>query len=72
MTDALLKGMAVQVANMAKTDLRYRHQINGILATYFEGRGLRRMRKTEKTCQEIAGVEGRAIAKEARLRPHRQ
>lgn len=42
MTDELLKGLAVQVANMAKTKMRYRRRLNGILAVYIEGHGLRR------------------------------
>jgi hypothetical protein len=46
-TDELLKGLAHQGANMAKTDLRYRHQINGVIAFYCEGAGLHRMRKVE-------------------------
>lgn len=56
MTDNLLKGLAHQGANMAKTDLRYRHQINGVLAFYLEGEGLHRMRKLEL---EIEGKFGR-------------
>lgn len=41
---------------MAKTELRYRHQLNGILAIYFEGEGLRRLRKIEKLVEEQCGV----------------
>jgi len=57
MTDELLKGMCAQVANMAKTEIRYRHCLNGILATYFEGQGLHRMRKVEKLVEEKVGPD---------------
>jgi hypothetical protein len=55
MTDELLKGMCAQVANMAKTELRYRHELNGILACYHEGEGLHRMRDMERLLVELAG-----------------
>jgi hypothetical protein len=57
LTDQLLKGLAAQVANMAKTELRYRHELNGILASYHEGEGLHRMRKIELMVQGVAGKD---------------
>ena len=54
-TDALLQGMTAQVANMAKTEMRYHHQLNGILAIYQEGEGLHRMRKVERLIEEYEG-----------------
>src|SRR5580704_15563789 len=57
MTDQLLKGLAFQVINMAKNEIRYKHQLNGILAIYNEGgEGLHRMRGIEKIAEEKAGV----------------
>ena len=55
MTDELLKGLATQAANMAKTEIRYRHQLNGILAIYHEGQGLHRLRKIEQEVEEKCG-----------------
>jgi hypothetical protein len=57
MTDKLLEGLAAQGANMAKTDMQHRGQINGVLASYFEGRGLRRMRKVEALLEEKIGKD---------------
>ena len=54
-TDKLLEGMCAQVANMAKTELRYKHTMNCILAIYHEGEGLYRMRKVEKMVEETLG-----------------
>ncbi len=54
-TDKQLQGMCAQVANMAKTELRHRHKLNGILAVYFEGSGLRRLRKLEMDIEKHAG-----------------
>lgn len=56
-TDGLLKGMCLQAANMAKTDLRYRHQLNGILAIYNQGEGLHRLRKIEQFAEEKVGKD---------------
>jgi len=55
MTDKILEGMATQGLNMARTELRYRHQLNGILAIYIAGEGLHRLRAIERYLEQLAG-----------------
>lgn len=55
MTDKLLIGIAVSVANMAKTELRNKRSFTAIICTYNEGQGVFRMRKLEKTLCDLAG-----------------
>ena len=43
---AQLKELAVATANMAKTDLRHRHRINGVLAVYIARKIFDRRRGT--------------------------
>lgn len=57
MTDKLLEGLAAQAANMAKADLQLRGQINGVLANYFEGQGLHRMRTIETLLEQNVGKD---------------
>jgi len=55
LSDELLRGLAAQGANMAKTEMRTRHRLNGILAGYFHGKGLQRFRLIEKDMGELFG-----------------
>jgi hypothetical protein len=55
MTDDLLKGLAAQAANMGKADIQHRGELHGVLAVYYEGQGLHRMRKVEALLIEKCG-----------------
>jgi hypothetical protein len=57
LTDKLLHGMAMQAANMVKTELRYKKQFGGLLAVYSEGKGLHRMRTVEHLIIEKCGED---------------
>ncbi len=57
MTDELLKGLAAQASNMAKMEMRSHHQLNGLLAVYYEGDGLHRLRKIERLAVEHYGED---------------
>jgi hypothetical protein len=57
MTDQELQGIAWQALNMAKTDLEHGNEFSGLIATYFEGEGLRRMTRIEKQIREQIGID---------------
>jgi hypothetical protein len=57
MTDEKLKDLARQVATMAKVELSVRHELHGVLAEYWKGIGLRRMKTLEKKAIENYGKD---------------
>jgi hypothetical protein len=57
MTDEKLKDLACQVATMATVELSVRHELNGVMAEYWQGIGLRRMKALEKTAIEMYGKD---------------
>jgi hypothetical protein len=56
MTDELLKGLAAQAFNIAKKDME-RGVFTALIASYFEGEGLRRMKVVEKRIAATLGED---------------
>jgi len=57
MTDERLHGIAAQMANIAKTEMRNKGKFTAILAVCNEGQPLFRMKKLERTICELAGEQ---------------
>jgi len=56
-TDKLLQGLALQVLNIAKSDMQRGRWSGVLLAHYFEGKGLKRMRDVEKLIGDRLGED---------------
>jgi hypothetical protein len=57
MTDQELLGLARQGLNMAATEVEQRRKLGMLLANYFEGEGVHRMRKVEDYLAQILGED---------------